>query len=86
MTPTVQSLVDKAAKYDPSLAAEIREFAQSREYGLVFEHNRPERMRLYGKPVRPGDAVQVLPERGKQSRRTTRCVGRLKASTTIKRT
>ena len=65
MTPTVQSLVDKAAKYDPSLAAEIREFAQSREYGLVFEHNRPERMRLYGKPVKPGDVVQVLPERGK---------------------
>ena len=65
MTPTVQSLVDKAAKYDPMLAAEIREFAQSREYGLVFEHNRPERMRLYGKPVKPGDVVQVLPERGK---------------------
>ena len=58
----VQSLIDRAVKLgDPKLAADIRQFASTRQYGLVFEHNRPERMRLYGKPVTARDIVQVLP-------------------------
>lgn len=61
-----QSLIERAAKVDPVLAADIRAFASQRNYGLVFEHNRPERMRLFGKPVSKGDLVQVLPERGKR--------------------
>lgn len=61
-----QSLIERAAKVDPVLAADIRAFAAQRNYGLVFEHNRPERMRLYGKPISKGDIVQVLPERGKK--------------------
>lgn len=62
--PAAQALIDRAMKVDPGLAADIRAFAKSREYGLVFEHNRPEAMRLYGKPVAVGDAVHVLAERG----------------------
>lgn len=61
-----QSLIERAAKFDPMLAADIRAFAQSREYGLVFEHNRPEQMRLYGKHIGLGDTVQILPDRGKK--------------------
>lgn len=54
----VQSLIDRAVKLgDPKLAADIRQFASTRQYGLVFEHNRPERMRLYGKPVTARDVV-----------------------------
>lgn len=60
----VQSLINRAVKLgDPKLAADIRQFASTRQYGLVFEHNRPERMRLYGKPVTARDVVQVLPRR-----------------------
>ena len=62
--PAAQALIDKAMKVDPALAADIRTFARSREYGLVFEHNRPEAMRLYGKPINQGDVVNILPERG----------------------
>lgn len=63
----VQNLVDRAVKLgDRQLAADIRAFAAQRQFGLVFEHNRPERLRLYGKPVMKGDIVQVLPERGKK--------------------
>ena len=62
----VQDMIERASRLgDYVLAAEIRSFAASRQFGLVFEHNRPERMRLYGKPVTTGDVVQVLPERGK---------------------
>ena len=63
----VQNLVDRAVKLgDRQLAADIRAFAAQRQFGLVFEHNRPERLRLYGKPVMPGDVVQVLPKRGEK--------------------
>ena len=62
----VQDMIERASRLgDDILAAEIRAFAASRQFGLVFEHNRPERMRLYGKPISVGDVVQVLPERGK---------------------
>lgn len=63
----VQNLVDRAVKLgDRQLAADIRAFAAQRQFGLVFEHNRPERLRLFGKPIMEGDVVQVLPERGKK--------------------
>ena len=61
-----QALIDRAMKVDPALAADIRAFVRSREYGLVFEHNRPEAMRLYGKPINVGDIVHILPERGEK--------------------
>lgn len=70
MAQTAQAQVDDmirraSALGDDVLAAEIRSFADARQYGLVFEHNRPERMRLCGKDVVEGDVVQILPERGK---------------------
>lgn len=63
----VQRLVDRALKLgDAELAADIRAFAKQREFGLVFEHNRPERMRLYGKPISIGDTVQIMAPRGQK--------------------
>ena len=63
----VQRLVDKAIRLgDAELAADIRAFAKQREFGLVFEHNRPERMRLYSKLVSVGDTVQVMAPRGER--------------------
>lgn len=77
----VESLVDRATKLgDPVLAADIRAFAAQRQFGLVFEHNRPERMRLYGKPVRPGDVVQVLPERGRREDDASRLLWRVESA------
>lgn len=62
-----QRLVDRALKLgDAELAADIRAFARQREFGLVFEHNRPERMRLYGKAISEGDTVQILAPRGEK--------------------
>lgn len=66
---TVQNLVDRAVKLsDRQLAADIRAFAAQRQFGLVFEHNRPERMRLHGKKITRGDIVQVLPTRGEREK------------------
>ena len=76
----VQSLINRAVKLgDPKLAADIRQFASTRQYGLVFEHNRPERMRLYGKPVTARDVVQVLPRRGTAESAENRLLWRISA-------
>lgn len=72
----VQSLVERAVKLgDRQLAADIRAFAAQRQFGLVFEHNRPERLRLYGKPVMRGDTVQVLPRAVKRRMPIHSCYG-----------
>ena len=72
MSITSDELVRRAAEYDPALAADFQAFAKSREYGLVFEHNRPEAMRLYGKPIVKGDTVHRLPERGEREKAENR--------------
>lgn len=74
----VQSMVERASKLgDPVLAADIQQFANSRRYGLIFEHNRPERIRLYGKKPARGDVVQILPERGKPEDESSRLLWRV---------
>lgn len=76
----VQDMIERASRLgDDVLASEIRAFAASRQFGLVFEHNRPERMRLYGKPVSVGDVVQVLPERGKAEDAASKLLWRVDA-------
>ena len=76
----VQDMIERASRLgDDILAAEIRAFAASRQFGLVFEHNRPERMRLYGKAVSAGDVVQVLPERGKKEDAASKLLWRVDA-------
>lgn len=76
----VQDMIERAFHLgDDVLAAEIRAFAASRQFGLVFEHNRPERMRLYGKPISVGDVAQVLPERGKKEDATSNLLWRVDA-------
>lgn len=54
---------------DPALAKELRTeydaLADRRAFGLNFERHTPESVELPGRPVRKGDKVHVLPERGK---------------------
>ncbi len=61
-------LIAQAKAKDPSLGYELeREFktlASRRSFGLNFERHRPENVELPGRPVRKGDKVRVLPERG----------------------
>lgn len=61
-------LIAQAKAKDPSLAADLeREFAalSSRlPFGLNFERHRPEAVELPQRPVRRGDKVRILPDRG----------------------
>ncbi len=61
-------LLAKAKANDPQLAADLeREFkalSSRLSFGLNFERHRPEAVELPQRPVRRGDKVRVLPERG----------------------
>jgi adenine-specific DNA-methyltransferase len=61
-------LIAQAKAKDPALGRELeREFqvlASRRSFGLNFERHLPETVELPGQPVRKGDKVRVLPQRG----------------------
>lgn len=61
-------LIARAKAKDPKLAADLeREFkalSSRLSFGLNFERHRPEAVELPQRPVRKGDKVRLLPERG----------------------
>jgi adenine-specific DNA-methyltransferase len=61
-------LMAKAKAKDADLGRELeREFralSSRRAFGLNFERHRPENVELPGRPIRKGDKVRILPERG----------------------
>lgn len=64
----LSDLITRAKAKDPQLGADLeREFkalSSRRAFGLNFERHRPEAVELPRRPVRKGDKVRVLPERG----------------------
>jgi adenine-specific DNA-methyltransferase len=65
-------LIRQAREKDPTLGAELereyRTLAGRRAFGLNFERHRPEAVELPGRPIRRGDKVRALPERGSTDR------------------
>ena len=65
-------LIRQAAAKDPQLGADLeaeyKRLSQRRSFGLNFERHVPEAVELPGRPVRTGDKVRVLPERGSTKR------------------
>lgn len=60
----LEELVERAAKYDETLARDIKDYVHGRKYGLVYEASKPEFVRLWNKPAVKGDLVNILPPRG----------------------
>lgn len=64
---TLSTLLQQVAALDGDLAEDLRREVKSlterRQFGLNFERHRPESVELYGRPVRRGDKVRVLPPR-----------------------
>jgi len=61
-------LIAQAKSKDPRIGADLeREFkalASRRSFGLNFERHSPEAVELPQRPIRKGDKVRILPERG----------------------
>ena len=66
----LSDLIEQVGALSPELAKELSdevgEYAKRRPFGLNFERHTPESVRLWGRPVRLGDYVNVLPPRGEK--------------------
>lgn len=62
----INAVIDEVEKLNPDLARQIRKYVKTHSYGLVYENNLPDAVRLYKKTPAVGDIVNILPERGKE--------------------
>jgi len=66
----LSDLIEQVGTLNPELAKELNdevsEYAKRRPFGLNFERHTPESVRLWNRPVRLGDYVNVLPPRGEK--------------------
>lgn len=64
----LSNLLRGVEECDPQLAADLRReveaLSERRAFGLNFERHIPETVELPGRPIRRGDKVRFLPERG----------------------
>jgi len=69
-------LIAQTKAKDPAsgqeLEQEFKTLASHRSFGLKFEWHRPESVELPGRPVRRGEKVRVLPQRGSNEKRDRR--------------
>ncbi|WP_420607989.1 site-specific DNA-methyltransferase [Novosphingopyxis sp.] len=64
LTDLIAKAKAKDAQLGKELEREFRALSSRRSFGLNFERHRPENVELPGRPVRKGDKVRILPERG----------------------
>ena len=64
----LSDLLREVEQKDPQLArdlaSEVKALNERREFGLNFERHTPETVELPGRPIRKGDKVRFLAERG----------------------
>ncbi|MBL8225325.1 MAG: hypothetical protein JNM50_08345 [Chromatiales bacterium] len=68
MTDLIAQARNKDAQLGVDLEREFRVLSSRLPFGLNFERHRPEAVELPQRPVRKGDKVRVLPERGSTAR------------------
>ena len=62
----INETISEVAKLNPELARQIQKYVKDHSYGLVFEHNLPEAVRLHKKQPVVGDTVNILAPRGEK--------------------
>ena len=56
----INVVIDEVAKLNPDLARQIQKYVKTHSYGLVYEKNWPEAVRLYKKNPTVGDTVNIF--------------------------
>lgn len=67
LTDLIAQTKAKDADLGRELEREFKTLANRRSFGLNFERHAPESVELAGRPIRKGDKVRVLPQRGDTS-------------------
>ena len=60
----IHETIAEVEKLNPELARQIKRYVKDHSYGLVYESNLPDAVRLHKKSVCAGDVVNILPPRG----------------------
>lgn len=60
----INETIKQVEKLNPELAAELKQYVKTHSYGLVYEQNLPDAIRIYSKKPAKGDTVNILPHRG----------------------
>ncbi|MBY4636573.1 hypothetical protein K5P26_05410 [Sphingopyxis sp. XHP0097] len=68
LTDLIAKAKGKDADLGRELEREFRALSSRRAFGLNFERHRPENVELPGRPIRKGDKVRILPERGSSTK------------------
>ena len=64
LTDLIAQSKAKDAALGQEVEREFRVLSSRRSFGLNFERHRPESVELPGRPIRKGEKVHILPERG----------------------
>ncbi len=64
LTELIAQAKKKDAQLGDDLAKELKILSSRLAFGLNFERHTPETVELPGRPVRKGDKVRFLPDRG----------------------
>ena len=64
LSDLLRQVGERDAELAAEIAAEVKALESRRAFGLNFERHTPESVELPGRPVRKGDKVSFLPERG----------------------
>lgn len=64
LSDLLRQVGERNAELAAEIAAEVKALESRRAFGLNFERHTPESVELPGRPVRKGDKVRFLPERG----------------------
>ena len=60
----IHETIAEVKKLNPELAQQVQRYVKEHSYGLVFEQNLPDAVRLWTKKPAKGDKVNILPPRG----------------------
>ncbi|MBZ0100556.1 MAG: site-specific DNA-methyltransferase, partial [Thermoanaerobaculia bacterium] len=66
LTHLIRQLESKEPQLAADLKCEVEALSARRAFGLNFERHIPETVELPGRPIRKGDKVRFLPQRGKK--------------------
>ncbi len=71
----IRETIAEVEKLNPALARQLKKYVKDHSYGLVYENNLPEAVRLYTKLPAVGDTVNLLPPGDKRKSQRTKSPG-----------
>ena len=77
----INETISEVQKLNPELARQITKYVKDHSYGLVFEENLPEAVRLYTKTPAVNDMVNIRPPRFKEEKEENRVAWLVKSIT-----